>query len=63
MKDEKMPKDAGFQNPHRTNPADGRFLEEAIGREVKRFRVTMGLTIAELAKAADLPEKQEVCAT
>lgn len=43
-----------FQNPHRTGSGEGRFLEEAIGREVKRFREKFGLTISELAKAADL---------
>ncbi|NMD06687.1 MAG: helix-turn-helix domain-containing protein [Phyllobacteriaceae bacterium] len=47
-----------FQNPHQTPHPSGesnaRFLEEAIGREVKRYREKMGLTIAELAKAADL---------
>lgn len=43
-----------FQNPHRPASADARFLEEAIGREVKRFREKTGLTISELAKAANL---------
>jgi transcriptional regulator with XRE-family HTH domain len=44
--------DDGFQNPHRSSGADSRFLEEAIGREVKRFREKLGLTISELAKAS-----------
>ncbi len=52
LKDEK--KLEAFQNPHRDVAADSRFLEEAIGREVKHFREKMGLTIAELAKAADM---------
>jgi transcriptional regulator with XRE-family HTH domain len=48
-------KDAGrFQNPHGPGPASGRYLEEAIGREVKSFREKNGLTIADLAKAADI---------
>ena len=43
-----------FQEPHRTAANQGRFLEEAIGREVKRYREKFGLTISELAKAADM---------
>lgn len=43
-----------FQDPHGHGEAQGRLLEEAIGREVKRFREKLGLTIAELAKAADM---------
>ena len=43
-----------FQDPHRTNANEERFLEEAIGREVKRFREKLGLTISELARAADM---------
>ena len=54
MLKEKDNKTGQFQNPHRTNLAEGRFLEEAIGREVKRHREKMGLTIAELSKASDL---------
>lgn len=50
LKDDKKPE--AFQNPHRDVAAASRFLEEAIGREVKNFREKMGLTIAELAKAA-----------
>ena len=36
----------------RRAPAQGKLLEESIGREVKRFREKLGLTITELAKAA-----------
>ncbi len=43
-----------FQNPHREATAESRYLEEAIGREVKRFREKLGLTISELAKAASM---------
>ncbi len=43
-----------FQDPHRPAHANARFLEEAIGREVKRFREKTGLTISELANAASL---------
>lgn len=45
-------KELPFQDPHAGN---GRgLLEQAIGREVKAFREKLGLTIAELAKAAEL---------
>ncbi len=43
-----------YQEPHRTNAARGRWLEEAIGREVKRFREKLGITISELAKGAGM---------
>jgi transcriptional regulator with XRE-family HTH domain len=43
-----------FQNPHEGQTPDSRYLEEAIGREVKRFREKLGLTIAELAKVANM---------
>lgn len=43
-----------FQNPHSTAQTENRYLEQAIGREVKRFREKLGLTIAELAKQAGL---------
>jgi transcriptional regulator with XRE-family HTH domain len=43
-----------FQNPHQLATGDSRFLEEAIGREVRRFREKLGLTISELARAADM---------
>lgn len=53
-----MLKSGAFQDPHQTPRLSGetsaRFLEEAIGREVKRHREKMGLTISELAKAANL---------
>ena len=52
MKIEK--KSEEFQNPHADAGADSRYLEEAIGREVKRFREKLGLTISELAKAASM---------
>jgi transcriptional regulator with XRE-family HTH domain len=47
-------KTASFQNPHRGETGDGRYLEEAIGREVKRYREKTGLTISELAKASGM---------
>lgn len=43
-----------FQNPHASPTADSRYLEQAIGREVKRYREKLGLTISELAKAASM---------
>ncbi|MCB1433636.1 MAG: helix-turn-helix transcriptional regulator [Alphaproteobacteria bacterium] len=43
-----------YQEPHRSGAAQGRLLEEAIGRAVKQSREKLGLTIAELAKAADM---------
>ncbi len=44
-----------YQEPHQTRGvAAGRLLEESIGREVKRFREKLGLTISELAKAAKM---------
>lgn len=42
-----------FQNPH-AGKGDTKFLEQAIGREVKRNREKVGLTISELAKAAGM---------
>ncbi len=45
-------KTAEFQNPHQTNGNSSRYLEESIGREVKRHREKLGLTISELASAA-----------
>lgn len=50
----KNKKSEEFQNPHSGANGNGRYLEEAIGREVKRFREKLGLTISELAKAADM---------
>jgi transcriptional regulator with XRE-family HTH domain len=43
-----------YQDPHETGNSRARHLEEAIGREVKRFREKLGLTISELAKAASM---------
>ncbi|MFO1038570.1 MAG: XRE family transcriptional regulator [Geminicoccaceae bacterium] len=42
-----------FQDPH-GGPAKGRVLEQAIGYEVRRQREKLHVTIAELAKAANL---------
>lgn len=58
--DKKVPSSPGkpgelpFQDPHGAEAARGKLLKEAIGREVKRFREKLGLTIAELAKAAGM---------
>jgi transcriptional regulator with XRE-family HTH domain len=41
-----------YQDPH-SGPRPGR-LEEAIGREVRRFREKLNITISELAKAANM---------
>lgn len=46
--------DLPYQNPHDGPAQRGKLLEEAIGREVRGFREKLGLTIAELAKAAGL---------
>lgn len=43
-----------YQEPHRSLTMRSKLLEEAIGREVKAFREKLGLTIAELAKAANM---------
>jgi transcriptional regulator with XRE-family HTH domain len=54
LKDTKTPKPKDtFQDPH-SSGAGARFLEESIGREVKRYREKLGLTISELAKAAEM---------
>jgi transcriptional regulator with XRE-family HTH domain len=42
------------QDPHRIALAEGRHLEQAIGREVRNFREKLGLTIAELAKSSSI---------
>jgi transcriptional regulator with XRE-family HTH domain len=42
-----------YQEPHGPRPND-KLLEQTIGREVKRFREKLGLTISELAKAASM---------
>jgi transcriptional regulator with XRE-family HTH domain len=43
-----------YQNPHGPEGPQAKLLEQAIGREVKAFREKLGLTIAELAKAAEM---------
>lgn len=43
-----------YQDPHGHGAGDAKLLEQAIGREVKSFREKLGLTIAELAKAAGM---------
>ncbi|MBG1232311.1 helix-turn-helix domain-containing protein [Aestuariivirga litoralis] len=45
---------SAFQNPHKADEGQGRYLEEAIGREVRRYREKANLTIADLARSADL---------
>lgn len=42
------------QDPHRIGEAEGRLLEESIGREVHAFREKLGITISELARAAGI---------
>jgi transcriptional regulator with XRE-family HTH domain len=42
------------QNPHATKENRDTRLEIAIGREVKGFRVNLGMTVVELAKLAQL---------
>jgi transcriptional regulator with XRE-family HTH domain len=49
-KPEAMP----YQEPHSGGRPPSKLLEETIGREVKNFREKIGLTIAELAKAASM---------
>jgi transcriptional regulator with XRE-family HTH domain len=53
LKESKSKNKPAFQNPHGEERND-RFLEEAIGREVKRHREKVGITISELAKAANI---------
>lgn len=43
-----------YQEPHGIGEANGKLLEQSIGREVKRFREKLGLTLSELAKAAGM---------
>jgi transcriptional regulator with XRE-family HTH domain len=43
-----------FQDPHHSAAAGGKGLELAIGREVRNFRRKLDMTVAELAKQADL---------
>jgi transcriptional regulator with XRE-family HTH domain len=55
-RDEASPGEAAgypYQDPHGREPR-GRLLERAIGREVRRQRERLGVTIGELAKAAGL---------
>jgi transcriptional regulator with XRE-family HTH domain len=42
------------QDPHAVGAAEGRLLEQAIGREVRAFREKLGLTISELAKSSGI---------
>ncbi len=51
---ERKAKKLPYQEPHGLPASQSKLLEEAIGREVKRFREKLGLTISELAKAADM---------
>jgi len=43
-----------YQEPHQTLSGQHKLLEESIGREVKRFREKLTLTISEVAKAANM---------
>ncbi|MBT6095265.1 MAG: helix-turn-helix transcriptional regulator [Rhodospirillaceae bacterium] len=43
-----------FQDPHKAESDKDNSLEVAIGREVKRFRANLDMTVVELAKLADL---------
>jgi transcriptional regulator with XRE-family HTH domain len=43
-----------YQEPHGIGEANGKLLEQSIGREVRRFREKLGLTLSELAKAAGI---------
>lgn len=42
------------QDPHAVADAEGRLLEQSIGREVRTFREKLGITMSELAKAAGI---------
>ncbi|MGF7160574.1 transcriptional regulator with XRE-family HTH domain [Rhodoligotrophos appendicifer] len=48
------PRPQGEQNPHQLGGARANLLEVAIGREVRSFRVKLGITVADLAAAAGL---------
>jgi transcriptional regulator with XRE-family HTH domain len=50
----KKPAAMPYQEPHGPRAGQAKYLEEAIGREVKRFREKLGITISELAKAAGM---------
>jgi transcriptional regulator with XRE-family HTH domain len=43
-----------YQEPHGGRASNDKLLEQTIGREVRRFREKLGLTISELAKAAEM---------
>ena len=53
LKDQKRKRQDAFQDPH-METSGARHLEEAIGREVKRHREKLGLTISELAGASGM---------
>lgn len=42
------------QDPHAGSGSDGNMLEKSIGREVRRMREQLGITISELAKSAHM---------
>ncbi|CAN5376884.1 XRE family transcriptional regulator [soil metagenome] len=48
------PAELPYQDPHGIGEANGKLLEQSIGREVRRFREKLGLTLSELAKAAGM---------
>jgi transcriptional regulator with XRE-family HTH domain len=50
----KQPRKLPYQEPHATLGPRANLLEQAIGREVRKFREKMGVTISELAKAAEM---------
>jgi transcriptional regulator with XRE-family HTH domain len=52
--DQPQPDNLPYQEPHNTGGPPNRRLEEAIGREVRKFREKLGLTISELAKVAEM---------
>ena len=48
------PSSPAFQDPHGLVGSKDGSLETAIGREVREFRKRLEMTVAELAKLADL---------
>jgi transcriptional regulator with XRE-family HTH domain len=48
------PEGLPYQEPHAAEGGPARILEQVIGRAVKGFREKLGLTISELARAADM---------
>ena len=50
-----MPTPKLSQDPHRVRDTREHVLEVAIGREVRKFRRQMGLTVADLSAATKLP--------